>query len=435
MAALLTRLRSLPLFPPSIKPLAGYRRLAGASDPEPIRAQHEAPPPKSLVAQLPILLLEFFLLLPQPSLISIPIILYKHDMMSPGRMVGRIFASSSLFLMCNLFIILCLARDPGRPRPSGHSRGGSFSSPTVPSAPPPTAAQEPENEEEMSLTDFLKGPPPPIRQPTPPPKGRWCRICDAPKPERTHHCSSCNRCYLKMDHHCVWLATCVGFRTLPSFFLFLCTATLYAANGFSVGGPQMYKLVFTREFEYELEGDGMLVLVHSAILTMLGFVFTGCLFGFAAYHAYLISTNQTTLEQLHPYILVPFLPPPKPYAFTPPEELNLPSNSRPNSLYARWDEYYMNHDQRRTLRSAGKKIRMWDLGLTQNWASAFGGKSRSGWYTLTGKGDGTMFLHNPRAEQMLERLVTKLERQGPTPDQAAGNGYDPRRGEDWDSDE
>lgn len=29
-----------------------------------------------------------------------------------------------------------------------------------------------------------------------------CKKCDSPKPPRTHHCSVCNKCVLKMDHHC-----------------------------------------------------------------------------------------------------------------------------------------------------------------------------------------------------------------------------------------
>lgn len=29
-----------------------------------------------------------------------------------------------------------------------------------------------------------------------------CKKCIAPKPPRTHHCSVCRRCVLKMDHHC-----------------------------------------------------------------------------------------------------------------------------------------------------------------------------------------------------------------------------------------
>lgn len=34
------------------------------------------------------------------------------------------------------------------------------------------------------------------------PKFRFCRKCQTFKPPRTHHCSACNRCIMKMDHHC-----------------------------------------------------------------------------------------------------------------------------------------------------------------------------------------------------------------------------------------
>ncbi|XP_033757625.1 palmitoyltransferase ZDHHC16B-like [Pecten maximus] len=49
-----------------------------------------------------------------------------------------------------------------------------------------------------------------------------CRKCIAPKPPRTHHCSVCDKCILKMDHHCPWLNNCVGFYTHRFFFLFCC---------------------------------------------------------------------------------------------------------------------------------------------------------------------------------------------------------------------
>ena len=38
---------------------------------------------------------------------------------------------------------------------------------------------------------------------------RWCRECRVVKPDRCHHCSSCQRCVLKMDHHCPWLGWCI----------------------------------------------------------------------------------------------------------------------------------------------------------------------------------------------------------------------------------
>ena len=58
-------------------------------------------------------------------------------------------------------------------------------------------------------------------------KRRYCLICHIFKPERTHHCSTCNRCVLNMDHHvililkCPWINNCIGFYNRKFFILML----------------------------------------------------------------------------------------------------------------------------------------------------------------------------------------------------------------------
>lgn len=48
---------------------------------------------------------------------------------------------------------------------------------------------------------------------------RFCKWCDKYKPDRCHHCRVCRSCILRMDHHCPWIANCVGFRNHKFFFL------------------------------------------------------------------------------------------------------------------------------------------------------------------------------------------------------------------------
>lgn len=45
--------------------------------------------------------------------------------------------------------------------------------------------------------------------------------CRCAKPPRTHHCSTCGRCVLRMDHHCKWLANCVGLKNTKFFLNFV----------------------------------------------------------------------------------------------------------------------------------------------------------------------------------------------------------------------
>jgi hypothetical protein len=59
---------------------------------------------------------------------------------------------------------------------------------------------------------------------------KWCGRCRFPKPPRAHHCRTCAQCVVDLDHHCVFLARCVGRGNQRAFLLFLFFAA--AANAY-----------------------------------------------------------------------------------------------------------------------------------------------------------------------------------------------------------
>ena len=60
----------------------------------------------------------------------------------------------------------------------------------------------------------------------------FCKKCNNPRPLRSHHCSICKKCTLKMDHHCHWIANCVGYYNQKNFYQFLFCSTFGDLIGF-----------------------------------------------------------------------------------------------------------------------------------------------------------------------------------------------------------
>lgn len=119
---------------------------------------------------------------------------------------------------------------------------------------------------------------------------RMCGICNAPKPPRSHHCSTCRRCFLRMDHHCVWLDSCVGFGNYKFFFCLLFWATFMC--GFIFGATLE---VLIQQLAYsQLEGVSVIWL----IITVLAFALGVSTIMLLSYHCYLIVKGMSTIEHI-----------------------------------------------------------------------------------------------------------------------------------------
>lgn len=153
---------------------------------------------------------------------------------------------------------------------------------------------------------------------------RFCRKCAAWKPERTHHCSVCERCTLKMDHHCVWVANCVGAYNYKFFLLFLLytfLATVFDAVVLLSNFVDFFKdLESQREAgvvgevatpassEVDREqrvdqGSGMAAVFVTFVLDV---AFAASLLGFIIMHANLNLSNMTTIEMYEKKKMLPW---------------------------------------------------------------------------------------------------------------------------------
>jgi len=276
------------------------------------------------------------------------------------------------FLMLSSLII-CVARDPGPVAPTAQKEGQGLEG----------------GDDNMDLAEALmEAESDDIFKP-----GRWCRKCWAAKPERTHHCSICRRCVLKMDHHCPWLGSnCVGHRTYPAFVHFLTCITILAIY---IAAVSIDALLYSFHHPFEVSETTP---VHELILAAYGVVFSIVIGPFAAYHYYLITINQTTLENISPFLLLRYLPP-------------LPSAD--HSLSDPPLEPELCYAQRRAVKDAHGALSLYDLGWRRNWAQALGWDTPRGWATriLCGgasPGDGRRYPHNPRAEGVLAKLAEEL---------------------------
>ncbi|KAJ7040294.1 zf-DHHC-domain-containing protein [Mycena alexandri] len=121
---------------------------------------------------------------------------------------------------------------------------------------------------------------------------RYCRMCERPKPPRTHHCRSCGRCVLRMDHHCPWINNCVGHFNHGHFIRFLFYVDLACLYHVVMVTRRVF---YSMESRYYIEPDGveLVFLIMNYVACVPVLMSVGA---FSLYHFSSLMSNTTTIE-------------------------------------------------------------------------------------------------------------------------------------------